>query len=475
MRVRHLAAPWAVLVPVALLTGGCGLLGGASGDSPGGSEPDRSTTFTATADTFVSSGERDSAGGEKKEIIAGGSPEQRALMTFTVTGWNGPVGHAVLRLRTNGDNNGSDDGGTVRAVSDTSWPESTLTWDRAPAGDGPRFGSFGTVTSSTWYDVDVTASITGNGTYGFTISSDSDDAVHYDSRETGDHAPQLVLHTAGPGGAGKRSGADARTEVLVGAGDVSTCDNDHAEKTADLLASVEGTIFTAGDTNQDNGEGWRYDECFTRSWGRFKKRIRPAPGNHDYMTEDAKGYYDYFGKAAGERGKGYYSYDLGTWHVVALNSNCEIVGCEEGSDQEKWLRADLAASSKPCTAAYWHHPLFTSAEGHEGSEPVRPLFRALYDAGAEIVVNGHNHVYERFTPQNPDGEPDREKGIRVFTSGTGGGGDYYSFLEPRPTSRVRNSGTYGVLKFTLEKDGYRWQFLPVEGKSFTDSGTGTCH
>ena len=198
-------------------------------------------------------------------------------MTFTVTGWNGPVGHAVLRLRTNGDNDGSDDGGTVRAVATPRGPEEHPHLGPGPGGgDGPRSRIGRDGTSSTWYDVDVTASVTGNGTYGFTISSDSDTPSTTTPRETGDHAPQLVLHTAGPGGAGKRSGADTRAEVLVGAGDVGACDNDHArsrrtswprsrERSSRRVTPTRTTARAGGTTS-----------CFTRWWGRFE-RIRPAP------------------------------------------------------------------------------------------------------------------------------------------------------------------------------------------------------
>jgi hypothetical protein len=474
MRVRSAALVRAVLLVSVMSAGGCGFVGGPEPATGG----DRIRAFVAAADTFITSDEPDQTNGDEKKIVSGGSPERRALVRFTVTGWEGRVGRAELRLRTSDDNDGSDDGGTIRAMSDASWPEGTLTWNQAPPGDRMRFEPLGKVTKGTWYGVDVTAAVTGNGSYSFTISSDSDDAAHYDSRESGDHAPQLVLHsTRGTSrlAASAPSGGGAQTVTLIGAGDISACDKEGAEKTADLLDTTEGTIFTAGDNDQDDGAAWRYDECFDKSWGKYKKRIRPVPGNHDYYTKGATGYYKYFGDAAGEPGRGYYSYDVGDWHVVALNSNCSEVGCGKGSKQEKWLRADLAASSKQCTAAFWHHPLFTSAEGHEGSEPVRPLFEALYDAGAEIVVNGHNHVYERFTPQDPDGDADLEKGIRAFTVGTGGGGDHYTFGDPAPTSRIRHSGTYGVLKLVLEQDGYRWQFLPVDGKTFTDSGTGTCH
>lgn len=272
-----------------------------------------------------------------------------------------------------------------------------------------------------------------------------------------------------------RPPAGARSAVLVGAGDIASCGSSGQVETAELLSGIAGTIFTAGDNSQDEGEEQQFADCFAPTWGRFKSRIRPVPGNHDYRTDGAAGYFGYFGEAAGTAGKGYYSYDLGNWHVVALNSNCdEIGGCEKGSAQETWLRADLAASSKPCTAAYWHHSMFTSSTEHDGATAVRPLYEALYEHGAEVLVSGHNHVYERFAPQNPDGRLDEAAGIQQFTVGTGGTG-HYEFGDVRENSQVRNNDTYGVLKLTLEPHGYRWRFVPVEGKTFTDGGSRSCH
>jgi acid phosphatase type 7 len=267
---------------------------------------------------------------------------------------------------------------------------------------------------------------------------------------------------------------DPDNPVLVGAGDIARCYSSDDRATANLLENIPGTVFTAGDNSQDYGAPSQYTNCFDRSWGRYKDRIRPAPGNHDYMTPGASGYYGYFGEAAGEPGKGYYSYDLGSWHVVSLNSNCaQIGGCGVGSEQEQWLRDDLEANTLPCTAAYWHQPLFTSSV-HPPTNEVRPLFQALYDHGAEIVMNGHNHVYERFAPQDPMGQLDEELGIREFDVGTGGAGHYW-FGGIARNSEVRNNDTYGVLKLTLKDSGYDWEFVPVEGGTFTDSGSGVCH
>ena len=260
--------------------------------------------------------------------------------------------------------------------------------------------------------------------------------------------------------------------VLVGAGDISVCGLKGASQTAALLANIPGTIFTAGDNTNETGQLSEYTRCFDQTWGRFKDRIRPAPGNHDYMTAGAEGYYSYFGIAAGERGKGYYSYDLGGWHVIALNSNCNSVGCGPDSAQVAWLAADLEDHPARCTLAYWHHPRFSS--GLSGNSGLWSFWDLLYKAGAEVVVNGNDHDYERFAPQDPNGKLDRENGIREFVAGTGGAGQRV-FAETLPNSEARHSGEFGVLQFTLYPDRYAWEFIPVEGGSFRDSGMDFCH
>lgn len=263
--------------------------------------------------------------------------------------------------------------------------------------------------------------------------------------------------------------------VLVGAGDIASCSSPGDEATAALLDDIAGTVFTTGDNVYERGSAAEFASCYQHSWGRHVDRTRPAAGNHDYSTPTAVGYFDYFGAAAGERGEGYYSYDLGAWHIVVVNSNCWAVGgCDSGSAQLEWLRADLAASTKRCTLAYWHHPLFTSGAVHDGEPRLRPVFQELYRAGAEVVLTGHNHQYERFAPQDPEGAPDTARGIRQFVVGTGGGG-LYDFGTVQPNSQVRNADTYGVLKLTLHPGSYDWRFVPQAGESFTDSGTGECH
>ena len=271
------------------------------------------------------------------------------------------------------------------------------------------------------------------------------------------------------------SGSAGTGAVLVGAGDVALCGRTYDEATADLLDRIPGTVFTAGDNVYEDGSTEDFASCFQPSWGRHRDRIRPAPGNHEYHIPGASGYFDYFGAAAGDPTKGYYSYNLGAWHVVALNSNCgEIGGCDTDSAQLRWLREDLSASTAKCTFAYWHHAYFTSGEHHDPAKSVRPLVEALYDGGADLVVAAHNHNYERFAPQTPDSVRDEATGVRAFVVGTGGA-LLNGFGNPKPNSEVRNAKTYGVIKFTLNAQSYNWEFVPQKGFSFTDSGTDTCH
>lgn len=260
------------------------------------------------------------------------------------------------------------------------------------------------------------------------------------------------------------------SEVLVGAGDIASCTSNGDEATANLLDGIPGTVFTAGDNAYENGAAADYANCYNPSWGRHKSRTHPAPGNHEYNTAGAAGYFGYFGAAAGDPSTGYYSYTLGAWHIVVLNSNLAM---NAGSTQETWLRADLAGHPATCTLALWHHPRFSSGL-HGSSTAVQPLWEALYAAGADVVVVGHDHLYERFAPQTPSGQPDAARGIREFVVGTGGAG-LYAFGTPALNSQVKDNTTHGVLKLTLYGDHYDWKFVPIAGSSFTDSGSGNCH
>jgi hypothetical protein len=271
--------------------------------------------------------------------------------------------------------------------------------------------------------------------------------------------PDTVILLVGSGGV-----------VLVGAGDIADCNAAGDEATALLLDSIPGTVFTAGDNVYPNGTVGQFATCYDPTWGRHRARTRPSPGNHDYNTSGAAPYYAYFGDAAGPAGRGYYSYDLGAWHIVSLNSN---VAMTAGSAQELWLRADLAATTARCTLAYWHHPRFSSGSHGSSTAPL-PLWQALYDAGAEVVLVGHDHNYQRFAPQTPAGVRDDAWGIREFVVGTGGR-DLYQFTTPIANTEAFSTDTHGVLKLTLYADWYAWEFIPVAGGTYRDAGVGSCH
>jgi hypothetical protein len=272
----------------------------------------------------------------------------------------------------------------------------------------------------------------------------------------------------------------AQTFVLVGAGDIASCKNpEGAQATAKLIEQIPGTIFAAGDLAYEKGSPQEFKNCYGPTWGRFKDRTRPALGNHEYVDPTAAGYFQYWGAQAGPAGKGYYSYELGGWHIIVLNTNCfarGLGGCATGSAQETWLKADLAEHPTACILAYGHHALFSSGvfKKHAVHPELKQLWEDLYAARADLVLAGHEHSYERFAPQDPDGKLDPEHGVREIVVGTGGRShDLLGFATPN--SEAREWDTFGVLKLTLALGKYTWEFVPVAGKSFRDSGSGACH
>jgi len=263
--------------------------------------------------------------------------------------------------------------------------------------------------------------------------------------------------------------------IFSGAGDIGTCNSNNDEATAKLLDNIPGPVFILGDNVYDNGTTSEFNNCYAPTWGRHKARTYPSAGNHDYNTSGATGYYNYFGAAAGDPTKGYYSFDLGAWHVIVLNSNISMTTT---SAQNKWLQADLAAHSNLCTLAYWHHPLYSSTGGTGSGgvtySSVRPLWDVLYPGGADLVLGGHRHFYERLGPMKPNGSRDDVFGVREIIAGTGGrsGGQVSNKF---PTSETSEGSTYGVLKLYLYEDSYAWRFIPIAGKTYTDTGSTACH
>lgn len=268
---------------------------------------------------------------------------------------------------------------------------------------------------------------------------------------------------------------DPAAQVLVGAGDIATGEGDCDEATARLLDGIPGTVFTTGDNVYPSGSLDDFAAHYEPTWGRHKGRTQPAPGNHEYATEDARDYFAYFGPLAGETGRGFRSFDLGAWHVVILDSNCTRngAGCEAGSAQEQWLRADLAASDARCTIAISHHPRFSSGT-HGPTSEVDALWRVLHENGVELLVSGHDHDYERFAPLDAEGRLDRPSGVRQLVVGTGGA-ELRRIERASPDSEAASDATFGVLVLELFADGYDWRFVPVAGNTFTDAGSTPCH
>ncbi len=288
--------------------------------------------------------------------------------------------------------------------------------------------------------------------------------------------------SASPGGSATPSGSSApggsptpaADPVFVGAGDIGDCGSNGDEATAALLDGIDGTVFTAGDNVYPSGTAAQFQKCYEPSWGRHRARTRPAPGNHDWETQGLAGYLGYFGAAGqGPGGSSWYSYDLGTWHIIVLDSDCDKVPCSADSPQGTWLAADLAASKATCTLAIFHHPRFSSGE-HGGEPSMDAFWRPLYAAGVDVIVNGHDHDYERFAPQDPDGKVDEKRGIREFVVGTGGT-QLRGIQRTAANSQVTLANSWGVLKFTLHDGSYDVEFIAA-GNDFRDRGTAEkCH
>ena len=279
-----------------------------------------------------------------------------------------------------------------------------------------------------------------------------------------------------------RSQVMAQTQdvTLVGAGDIARCGPEklvNAQATATLLDSIPGQVFALGDVTYSNGRESEYFQCYDVTWGRHRARTIPVLGSHDIIVPSSYGYFNYFGPVAGDQSKGYYSFNYGAWHIIVLNSQCSgFIPCSSTSPQAQWLKADLTANppTKSCTLALWHVPLYSSTSS-SATTSVQPLWQILFNAGADLIVNGGAHNYERFAPQDPNGILNTTNGIVEIVVGTGGESHASFDTTTAANSIVRNSTTYGVLQLTLHATSYSWQFVPVAGQTFTDSGTQTCH
>jgi calcineurin-like phosphoesterase family protein len=470
-----LAALGAGLLLVPLVTAG------ASAARPGDATAQR--TLRALADATVSeSAPRGRFGGEHTLLVSE-APETRAFLRFALPAGARSAG-ATLRLFAVTSSPATV---TVRPVRGA-WTERSVTYNKAPKAGNPAVRL--RVRRAGWVTANVDRLVRRSG-LNVALSTTSRRAVIFSSRETGSHGPKLIVQVETPPppppnvtiAAAANIGCDPLTPGYNGgAGTAVEC---HMRQTSDLLLAQKfDAVLALGDNQYECGSLSAYQQVFEPTWGRVKPLIHPVLGNHDYASPlpgtgcdpsaQPSGYFQYFGTAAGPSPGGYYSFDLGAWHLVALNANCGRVpgGCGAGSAQEQWLRGDLSASKATCMLAFMHHPRISSSYSADLTE-IQPLWQALYDARAEVVLSGHDHVYERLAPIDPTGRRDDARGLRQFIVGTGGF-SHHPFFTAHAASEIRNNDTFGVLKLELQASAYSWQFLPEAGKTFTDAGTGVC-
>jgi Calcineurin-like phosphoesterase len=428
------------------------------------------TRVTAEADTFVTEAAPDRPGGAAPRLLVDGSPRRQAFVRFQVPEVDGTLVRATLRLHVaDVAGAGSDRGGTVAGSTDVTWQEATTTWRSRPPIDRPAVGPIGTARRDHWVARGVTGLVEPGAPVTLSITSASADDVAYDARGSG-AGPRLVLFVERPSPA---IVVAAVGDMVCGPGAPVTPSECHHRAVSDLVVGIPdlAALLPLGDLQYNFGALAAFQSEYDPTYGRGLPITHPVAGNHEYLTPDAAGYFDYFGAAAGTRGEGWYSFDLGTsWHLVALNSNCEQdVSCAPGSPQVTWLRADLEANDRPCVLAYWHHPRYSSGLGN--TVEVAPFLWALQQHRAEIVLAGHVHNYERFGRQHPDGTP-AANGARHFVVGTGGR-SFASFGTVRRNSQVRIAGRFGVLELTLLPSSYRWAFVDEDGV-VRDSGEEPC-
>jgi hypothetical protein len=429
--------------------------------------PGTSILLVTDADARVRESDPGTNYGNGSTLHADGAGDSgiESFIRFTVTEVSVPIQRAQLRLYVT--DNGTQDGPAVYSTSD-SWTENSITWNNRPARTSDALDNKERLGTNSWVEYDVTSLVTGSGTLSFVLVADSSDGVVFSSRE-GEQPPQLMLTLGGSNASTAiptlTSSGSGDGVIFVGAGDIASCSNDNDELTAQLLDAIPGTVFTTGDNAYDSGTMDQYINCYDPTWGRHKERTKPSPGNHEYLTSGAAGYFQYFSNIPS-----YYAYDLGSWRIYALNSEIDV---SEGSPQVTWLKADLASNPAQCVLAYWHRPRWSSGSNHGSNEDYQDLWRILYEADAELVLNGHEHQYERFAEMNAEGAV-ASPGLREIVVGTGGK-TLYDFGSALPASEVRDNSTPGVLKLTLRADGYDWEFVPIAGSTFTDSGSTNCH
>ena len=440
-------------------------------------------TAVDVADAYVRSDVPAGNFGSDTILIGRTSPQIDSYIKFDVTGLSGAPGKATLRLwmETTGTTSYR-----VYQVVDTSWTESGITFNNRPA-FGFLLGSNAPTTAGTWMDLEVTGAVDGNGLVSFGLASGSTAGKNFGSKEDAAHAPQLLLEPQPP----------ASGDPVVGAvGDIACDPADpnwnnnlgqngfcHHMATSDLALALNPLwMLTLGDHQYNGGTASQFAASYDPTWGRLKAITRPVLGNHEFGTSGASGYFNYFGDAATPLQPGcrsncdaWYSFDVGAWHIVALNTECDrnSGNCNAGSAQETWLRSDLQSHQNACTLVYTHHPRWSS---NSFAEPgIDALVQTMYDNNVDLMLVGHSHTYERFAPQNPQGARDDARGITEIVNGNGGR-DFSGFSTPSANSLARNNNTYGILKLTLHATSADFRFLPDQTSGlFVDTGTVNCH
>jgi hypothetical protein len=465
-----------------------------------------SSTITVAEDTYVSQGNPSATHGGSSYLATNAAPgERRVYVKFTVGGIPTGATGVTATLRLWGQT-ASSSVFTVRRVPST-WTEAGLTWNNQPA-LGTTVTTRTGVASGQYNTFNVTSYISGNGTYAMAVTTSTTTQIKFTSKEsTANHPPQLLVSwtpTATTTSTTTTSTSTTTTTTtppagdpkVAAAGDIAcappatrTSSACHQADTANLLAvGSYNAILPLGDQQYECGQLSAYQAVYDPTWGRSKSISHPATGDNEYTsatcsTPGAEGYFTYFEGAASpdqpgcvSACRGYYSYNLGSWHVVVLNTECSqpgVGGCGSTSPQGRWLAADLAAHPTQCTLAYWHRPRWKENGDLSGASAY--FVQALYNAGAEVILTGHNHLYERWAPQNPSGAADPVNGLRQFIVGTGGKSLHGLSSTPPPNVEVRNNTTFGILTLSLHPTSYDWQFIPEAGKTFTDSGTHSCH
>lgn len=433
-----------------------------------------------SADAYVRSDTPTTNYGSESAVYVDAEPVRRSYLRFDVQGVIGAVSRATLRIYAQ---TSQTTGFTVRSVADSSWSEMQVTYNASPAVDS-ALGSSGPVTGGQWYGVDVTAAVPGNGLVSLALTTTSSTNLRLDSRE-GANAPQLVVEWQGDPPPPPPPPLDG-DPVVMAAGDIAcdpasssfnggngTASSCRMKYTAALFSSAD-YVIALGDTQYDDATLAKYQGSYQPTWGEYKSKTLPAIGNHEYIS-GGQGYFDYFGVAAGEPGRGYYAVDVGSWRIYVLNSNCsQAGGCGVGSSQHTWLKDALAASSNSCEIVAAHHPRFASDSSADRSNntALAALFDLFYDQGGDLWLNGHNHRYERLAPVDKTGAR-QAGGIQILVVGTGGKG-LTSSSARHPASEVIQADTFGVVKLTLHANGYDYEFVPEAGRTFTDAGSQSC-